>query len=427
MIRERREELTTLVPFAVNTEQTYPNGLPRDLPLTRLMLTVEGRYNITAQTTPGTFLPEAPVTLIRNLQLKGTKVTGGGSITLVNASGEELSYLSNFYKFYTPLGPQRQQSTTPNANQIVPGAATFVQGYDFRFNILVPVAPFFATQEDEVAGILDPAIFSQLDLVVRYGDPSAAFFQGGTGITATVNAYGSATGVPTVRVTRFSPLAAGLRINQFHYTHLSRQVNMGTLPATGTDTKIVDLQVGNKIRAILFRQYEELSGQPKEMASPNIGDGVQRGLFRFRVKVNGAEKVRITNQDLREFNAQQAELRGQMSTLPTASIIDQTGGTVSNTFAAITAGAAYAQADAVAMKNAIATLAAKINGGEGGAELPLGYAMQDWGDRGFLEDIFDTRGYGATATRFELMGDWLLLTANSRLDLLQIEQVPVEA
>lgn len=41
-------------------------------------------------------------------------------------------------------------------------------------------------------------------------------------------------------------------------------------------------------------------------------------------------------------------------------LTDSTGGTASNTLAAITAGGSYAQADLTAIKNAIASLAAKI-------------------------------------------------------------------
>lgn len=44
-----------------------------------------------------------------------------------------------------------------------------------------------------------------------------------------------------------------------------------------------------------------------------------------------------------------------------APLTDSTGGTVGSPLAAITAGASYAQADMVAVKNAIATLNAQIN------------------------------------------------------------------
>jgi hypothetical protein len=46
---------------------------------------------------------------------------------------------------------------------------------------------------------------------------------------------------------------------------------------------------------------------------------------------------------------------------PTSALTDNTGGAVSNTLAAITAGAGYTQADMVAAKNALASLAAKVN------------------------------------------------------------------
>ena len=44
-----------------------------------------------------------------------------------------------------------------------------------------------------------------------------------------------------------------------------------------------------------------------------------------------------------------------------AKLTDSSGGTASNTIAAITAGASYAQADLTAIKNALASLSAKVN------------------------------------------------------------------
>ena len=42
-------------------------------------------------------------------------------------------------------------------------------------------------------------------------------------------------------------------------------------------------------------------------------------------------------------------------------LTDSSGGTASDTLAAVTAGATYAQADIVALKNAVASLAKKYN------------------------------------------------------------------
>lgn len=46
---------------------------------------------------------------------------------------------------------------------------------------------------------------------------------------------------------------------------------------------------------------------------------------------------------------------------PTIALTDNSGGTVTNTLAAITAGASYSQADMTAVKNALASLAEQCN------------------------------------------------------------------
>lgn len=51
---------------------------------------------------------------------------------------------------------------------------------------------------------------------------------------------------------------------------------------------------------------------------------------------------------------------GSGGAAPTA-LTDSSGGVASDTLAAITAGGSYAQADATAIKNAIASLSAKVN------------------------------------------------------------------
>lgn len=54
-------------------------------------------------------------------------------------------------------------------------------------------------------------------------------------------------------------------------------------------------------------------------------------------------------------------LTGSSATTSLTAITDSTGGTASNTIAAITAGASYAQADLTAVKNGLASVSAKVN------------------------------------------------------------------
>jgi hypothetical protein len=357
--------------------------------LTRLELALEGQLKVASQTVAGTFFPEAPQSLIRRIRVRGTKVSGGGSITLVDIRGEEAAALCRAYDQYSPVGTnasgiaQGYIADAPGSGDVAfPAfpAATANNSYDFRCHYVVPFAPPMALAKDEVEGILDPSIFSQLDLIVTFGD--STYLINGQTATVTLSAFGSASGSPQVVVSRFSPLAEGLPIMRYHYTVLSKYIQTGlVLGATASNTKIADINVGNRIRSIMLRQYSEQAGQvglaafsgsgAGASALTRIGDNSNIGIYRWYVKLNGATKFQMRNPDLRELDRR---------------IYNQ-----------------------------------------GSSLFPQGYSLIEWGDRGFVNDtIFDTRGFGATATRFELHGDWLNLAATDRLDMLQIEQVPVE-
>jgi hypothetical protein len=389
VLRERKEELTTPMAFVANQDVVYPGiGIPRDLPLTRLELALEGQLRLTGQTVAGSYFPEAPQSLIRRVRVRGTKVSGGGTITLVDIRGEEAALLTRAYDQYSPVG----MGTGGSGGSVMdfagtgdvqfptfPSATANIQA-DFRVHYAVPFAPPMALASDEVQGILDPSIFSQLDLIVSFGD--STYLINGQTATVALNAFGSASGAPQVIVTRFAPLAEGLPIMRYHYTVLSKYINVGAqLSTSASNSKIADINVGNRIRTVMLRQYSEQAGQvglasfsgsgAGSTSNLRIGDNSNIGIYRWYVKLNGTPKWQMRNPDAREWDRR--------------------------------------------IYNSVQSL------------FPQGYTLIDWGDRGFVNDtIFDTRGYGATATRFELHGDWLNLAATDRLDMLQIEQVPVE-
>jgi hypothetical protein len=105
------------------------------------------------------------------------------------------------------------------------------------------------------------------------------------------------------------------------------------------------------------------------VSQARIADNSNIGTFRVRVKVNGAEKARAFWGDLQERNRAD---------------FNQT------------------------------------------ALMPQGYAVFDWSNLGPMSDIFDARGFGVGAVRWELFGDGLNLAASDKMDVLQCEQVPVE-
>lgn len=378
MIRERREELTTPIAYSASNPTLLTNGIPRDLPLSRVGIMVEGRLTVSGQTVAGNITEEAPQNLLRRVRVKGTKVTGGGSLTLIDCRSEELYVLTSLYNQYRPVGSLVAELAGSGGSSFpAPLAATANGSYDFRFWLEAPFAPRFATHKDEIEGILDPSIFSLLDCELTWS-AGTNLIQGGT-LTQALSAFGSATGNPQARVVRFAPLAAPIRdsIMKYHYQYVSKYLPVGTvIGATFTDTKITDVNAGNRVRFLMLRQYNEFASVTGQFdstagaAGSRVGDNSNVGIYRWRVKINGSEKHRMFNRDQVEENRQQF------------------------TF--------------------------------GYGNMPRGYTVIDWAQRGFLEDIFDAKGFGAAAVRFEVFGDGLSLTSSDKLDLLTCEQIPVE-
>jgi len=374
-IREQRQEIATTMAFSAGNTIPLTNGIPRNLPLTRIMAVLEGRLTISAQTTAGAFFQEAPATLIRKFQISGTKATGGGSDTLINIRGEEAHRLTQFYESYIPVGPGL--AAQPGAGGTAfpaPLAATANGSYDFRVYYELPLSYRFASIQDEVASVTDPSIYSQPDLSITFGAGANNLVDATFVGTTALSAFGSATGTPAVRFYRYNPLASKLPIGRMRVFHSSRRIPVGAnVGSTFADTKITDIQPGRFIRALMFRQYLEnaaVTGQMETTGSPGVtgarfGDNSNIGIYRWRVKLNGYEIGRMVNPDLQEDSRQQFDF---------------------------------------------------------GTLMPNGYSLWDFASRGFVSGTaLDTRGYAAAGTRLELNGDGLSLAAADVLDLLQIE------
>lgn len=374
-IREQRQEIASTIAFSAGNTVPLTNGIPRNLPLTRIMAVLEGRLTISAQTAAGAFFQEAPATLIRKFQISGTKATGGGSDTLINIRGEEAHRLTAFYESYVPIGVDLAAQPGVGGTAFpAPLAATANGSFDFRVFYELPLSYRFASIQDEVASVLDPSIYSQPDLSITFGNGAQNLVNATFAGTTALSAFGSATGTPSVRLYRYNPLAAKLPIGRMRVFHSSRRIAIGVnIGATFADTKITDIQPGRFIRAMQFRQYSEnatVSGQMDTTGSPGatlarFGDNSNPGIYRWRVKLNGYEIGRMYNPDLQEDSRQQFDFQDKM---------------------------------------------------------PNGYTLWDFASRGFVSSTaLDTRGYAASGTRLELNGDALSLGANDVLDLLQIE------
>lgn len=380
MLRPRFEELPSTIPFTAGAvTQPYPGtGLPRDLPYRGLLLKLRFRMVVASQTVAGNYFPEFPNTLIRRIRVQGTKAGGGGSVTLVNIRGEESYQLFKLFSEYIPIGaslagPPGVGGTTSPIGLAATANGTF-DGYAFFY---VPLAPPRSLLRDNLYGLQDFSIYSQVDLLLDFGTNPGSIASGFTGDTFTFTDFGTAAGSPQVLIHRECALPGkGAPINKFHYIYSSKKIAIqAVIGATFADQKITDLNAGNMLRFLMMRQYAEnasvdgLIDQSAGVSLARIADNSNIGTFRTRVKVNGAEKARAFWLDLQERNR-----------------------------------ADYQQT----------------------ILMPQGYALWDWSNLGPMSDIFDARGFGVGAVRWELFGDGLNLVAADKMDVLQCEQVPVE-
>ena len=380
MLRPRFEELPSTISFTAGAvTQAYPGtGLPRDLPYIGLLLKLRLRAVAASQTVAGNYFPEWPNTLIRRIRVQGTKAGGGGSVTLVNIRGEEAYQLFKFFQQYIPVGASLAGVAGSGGSTLPLGLAATANGtFDGYAYYYVPLSPPRSLLRDNLFGLQDFSIYSQVDLLLDFGTNPGAIASGFTGTTWTLTDFGLSTGSPTVQVHRECALPGkNAPINKFHYIYSSKKIAIqAVIGSTFADQKITDLNAGNMIRFIQMRQYAEnasvdgLMDQSAGASLARIGDNSNIGTYRVRVKVNGAEKARAFWPDLQERNRKD-----------------------------------YSQT----------------------ILMPQGYALFDWSNLGPMSDIFDARGFGVGAVRWELFGDGLSLVAADKMDVLQCEQVPVE-
>ena len=380
MLRPRFEELPSTIAFTAGAvTQPYPGtGLPRDLPYIGLLLKLRLRAVAASQTVAGNYFPEWPNTLIRRIRVQGTKAGGGGSVTLVNIRGEEAYQLFKFFQQYIPVGASLAGLPGSGGSTLPIGLAATANGtFDGYAYFYVPLSPPRSLLRDNLYGLQDFSIYSQVDLLLDFGTNPGAIASGFTGTTWTLTDFGLASGSPTVQVHRECALPGkGAPINKFHYIYSSKKIAIqSVIGATFADQKITDLNAGNMLRFLQMRQYSENAGvdglidQSAGVSLARIGDNSNIGTYRVRVKVNGAEKARAFWPDLQERNRKD-----------------------------------YSQT----------------------ILMPQGYALFDWSNLGPMSDIFDARGFGVGAVRWELYGDGLNLVAADKMDVLQCEQVPVE-
>lgn len=161
--------------------------------------------------------------------------------------------------------------------------------------------------------------------VIRYTNPSSSV---ALAVNSIVVISSGATGIIGIVVDTINPLEEGALAVEGVHELAALITDTGSIGARMywdvTNTRLTTTATGNT-----FAGY---------LAEPKL-NGDLTAHIKLTELVNKAPAAALTN----------------------TSLTDSTGGTGSATLAAITAGASYAQADMVAVKNAIASLAAQVN------------------------------------------------------------------
>lgn len=166
----------------------WVNAIPLDKPLVGLLMQVELRAGVTAA--GGAVNAEAAFNFLQRVQVTGTHKVYG-TRDLVNLTGATLATLAQKAAFGTGV---QLVSNLPAA-----GAALAIANYDIRYCIYIPLVPPSVPGLQESAFVVRNDEWSTFNVFATLGDVSAiAAIAGGQAMTFT--AFGSAAGVPRVRL-----------------------------------------------------------------------------------------------------------------------------------------------------------------------------------------------------------------------------------
>jgi hypothetical protein len=274
------------------------NGWSNDRFMYGMLLTVEGRITNPSGTEATGLIPEAPFSLIENINVTGFHRVRAQNEPFINVRGIDLYHLlrcySNLNSYVEP-----NQPTLALLGQFVPEITVVADEVnDFRFMLYIPFTPLNMPINTQLGWLLDAPNYDRLQLTINVGDALSLFTglaAGSTGVigaaTATqpgFTAYGSTTGTPRIRVEGQFALggasAFGLvpgRVWRNFYENVTGDI----LQASAPNSRQFNVPRGNKIRSILMKTgvkatTSTATNNPFASLSDNIFTNIrmQRGL-----------------------------------------------------------------------------------------------------------------------------------------------------
>lgn len=173
---------------------------------------------------------------------------------------------------------------------------------EFRRHLLVPFVPMGISPKEQQTYLLDVPNYDTLKLTIQWGDVASVF---GTYTNApTLSAYGSATGVPKVRVAGLWALAGPSRFVNRIPGRMHRyfvEISGSLLTTSATAVRLVDIPRGNIMRSITMKTGVKQTVSSGNNAFASVSDSIfstikiNRGINRPVRVYSLFEQIRLEN------------------------------------------------------------------------------------------------------------------------------------
>ncbi len=253
----RHEYIGDITAGTKNQPYNMPNQgglLPNEYYLYGLRIRVRLRMtNPAAPNAPTLQLADAPYGLIDRLIVKGYHRLRQSQEEVINLRGSDLRELGYVYTTgdlqVTPntLAAGNEGRVTPNLSL----AADATNDVDFVVD--VPFVPMQMPLSEQINWLLDAPNYDNLQLQINWSDENNVF--SGQGAAIAFTAYGSATGSPTISVTRLFSMDTDM-FRGFVPGRLWRyfiETRSGVIVSGGAQQRLFDIPRGNRIRSLMFK------------------------------------------------------------------------------------------------------------------------------------------------------------------------------
>lgn len=270
----REEFIADIVLATPNTVFQLPtNGglIPNDRFLFALALQFEGRItNNAGPNNPTGVQADAPFSLLENIRVEGYHRVRQQRERFIDLRGADLRELTRDYYSNSPYSSQTSASLVLTANST----------NDIRFILDIPFTPLNLPPHQQVGYLLDAPNYDQLQLSVQFADDRSVFTGGTAG---TITAFGSATGLPRVRVHGLFALAGLQKFSGFVPARTWRyhqEVVSGDIITGNSNSRLFNnIPKGYRIRSGLLKTGVKASGALAATAGNNVYNTYQTGIL----------------------------------------------------------------------------------------------------------------------------------------------------